>query len=533
MSLMRKITVCFLVLAILGLTGHGELKTAQGRQPAAGDLIYTIADAAGDWGFPSPYGHYARGPGYIRMSLIFDTLVWKDDKGYLPALALSWKYNREDNSHLFTLRDNVRWHDGRKFTARDVVFTVNYTKEHPYSWSDTSIIRRVEAQGDHVVKIFLDKPYAPFMEYVAVTLPILPEHIWKDVKTPAQFQQKEALIGTGPFTLADYNKAQGTYQYKAFAGYYQGQPRVAELRFIKMTPEVMAAALRQKQVNAAPVVPELMRDLEREGFRVLVGKHDWVAKLMINHQKAPFNRKEFRQALAYAIDRQALVETCLRGHGLAGQPGFLAVDSKWYNPVAHNRYPYSPDKVAELLRGLGYEKRRDYFEKDGQLLELELLFSGRGIGVPGSPAEREAEMIKMQLEKAGFKVTLRSLEAKTLDSRIGEWKFDLALSGHGGMGSDPETLNRNIAGRGFNSARYHDNEALNAALKQQQAVTDRERRAEIVKKIQELYAEEMPALPLYYPTWHWAHDGQVNLFFTYQGVGSGVPQPVNKMSFVR
>ena len=53
--------------------------------------VLTIADTTGDWGFPSPYGHYSRGPGYIRMSLIFDTLVWKDQNGYVPALAESWQ----------------------------------------------------------------------------------------------------------------------------------------------------------------------------------------------------------------------------------------------------------------------------------------------------------------------------------------------------------------------------------------------------------------------------------------------------------
>jgi peptide/nickel transport system substrate-binding protein len=142
-------------------------------------------------------------------------------------------------------------------------------------------------------------------------------------------------------------------------------------------------------------------------------------------------------------------------------------------------------------------------------------------------------MIKAQLEKTGIKVNLHSLEAKTLDSRVGEWKFDLALSGHGGLGGDPESLNRFISGQGFNSARYRNNGELNDILKQQTSVMDKEKRMELVGKIQEIYAGEIPALPLYYPTWHWVHDGQVNLYYTVQGIGSGVPIPLNKMSFVK
>jgi peptide/nickel transport system substrate-binding protein len=258
-----------------------------------------------------------------------------------------------------------------------------------------------------------------------------------------------------------------------------------------------------------------------------------VAKLMINHQKEPFNRKEFRQALAYAIDRQALVDTCLRGHGVPGNPGFVPKDSQWYNPALEGSYPYSPEKAGELLKGLGYEKKGNYYEKNGRPLEIELLISGQGMGVSGAPGDREGEMVRAQLENAGIKVNLRSLESKTLDSRVGEWQFDVALSGHGGLGGDPEMLNRMILGKSFNSARYQGSEEMNSALGRQLAAMDQQKRKELVGKVQEIYAQEMPALPLYYPTWYWAHQGQVALYHTAQGVGSGIPIPINKMAFVK
>ncbi|MFZ5648927.1 MAG: ABC transporter substrate-binding protein [Bacillota bacterium] len=506
---------------------NGNMKPAGGRE-----LVYTVADPTGDWGFPSPYAHYYRGPGYIRMSLIFDTLVWKDDRGYIPALAKSWEYLKDENAYVFKLNENVTWHDGKKFTARDVVFTVYYTKEHPYQWVDTSVIKKAEATGDHEVRLYLDRPYAPFLDHIAATLPILPEHVWKDVRDPVKFVQKEALIGSGPFILGDYNKEQGTYLYNAYGGYYQGKPKVDRIRFVKINAGMTAAALRQKQVNAAQVPSELVKELENEGFKVLAGRHDWVAKLAINHQKEPLNSKEFRQALACAIDRRALVDTCLRGHGMAGSPGLIPPDSPWYNSALKDKYLYSPEKAVEILTGLGYVKNGGYFEKNGRVLELELLISG-ATGTPGAPGEREGEMIKGQLEKAGIKVNLRSLESKVLDSRVGEWKFDLALSGHGGLGGDPEALNRFISGQGFNSARYRNNGELNDILKQQTSVMDKQKRRELVGKIQEIYAGEIPALPLYYPTWYWANDGQVDLYYTVHGIGSGVPIPLNKMSFVK
>ncbi|OPZ74626.1 MAG: Heme-binding protein A precursor [Firmicutes bacterium ADurb.Bin456] len=518
-----------LSLLIPALTGCG---TGQREKETAGlqETTCTIADPTGDWGFPSPFTHYLRGPGYVRMSYIFDTLLWKDSQGYIPALAKSWDFLKDENAYLFKLQDRAAWHDGEPFTAKDVAFSFNYLKEHNYEWIDLDVVQRAEKVDDLTVKLYLNRPYAPFLEYIAGTVPILPEHIWKEVGEPKQFVQKEALIGTGPFKLKDYNKEQGTYLYEANAQYYQGKPKTGQLKFVKVGSEMTVAALRQKQVNAAQVPAEAAGELKKEGFQELVGTHDYLAKLIFNHREAPLNNVELRRALAFAIDRQALVTICQRGHGIPGNPGLVPPDSPWYNPAVSAEYPFASDKTRELLTSLGYVKNGNYFEKDGKVLELELLINSTGTG-PGSPSEREGEMIKNMLEEAGIKIDLRSLEAKTLDSRVNEWKFDLALSGHGGMGADPEFLNKIIVGKGFNSARFDQNEKLNSLLGQQMKEMDPGKRKELVKQIQEVYAQEVPCLPLYYPTWYYVADKTVPLYFTLQGIGNGVPHPYNKAAF--
>ncbi|WP_066636145.1 ABC transporter substrate-binding protein [Desulfolucanica intricata] len=534
---LKKLKVLFTLITVLGLlsfiiTGCGSRET--GNQNVTGDgktTDYTISDPTGDWGFPSPYGHYTRGPGYLRMSFIFDTLVWKDEQNFIPALAKSWEFIEDENAYLFNLQNNVTWHDGEKFTAKDVVFTFNYIKNHQYQMVDPGIVKEAKMLDDYTVKLYLSKPYAPFLQSLAGVMPILPEHIWNNVHNPEQFLEKDALIGTGPYKLVDYNKTQGTYLYEANENYYQGKPKVERIKFVKISGEMAASALKQKQINAAQVQPEMVDMLKGEGFKTLTGSHDWVAKLVINHEKEPLNSKKFRQALAYAIDRQAIVDTCLRGHGLAGSPGFIPSDNIWYNSQIE-QYPYNPSKTKEILSGLGYIKKGNYYEKNGKILELELIFSG-GTASPGSPGERESEMIKDQLEKAGIKINLRSLEAKTRDNMIEERRFDIALSGHGGLGGDPEILSRYIGGKGFNSAGYEKNKELNSLLQQQVMETNQEKRKELVGQIQKLYAEEIPSLTLYYPTWYWLHDGQVNLNYTKQGIGSGVPIPLNKLWFVK
>jgi peptide/nickel transport system substrate-binding protein len=513
-------------LPLMGLAASGLLLLILCNTVFAADEtvdVLTIADRDGDWGFPSPYGHYSRGPGYIRMSLIFDTLVWKDEKGFVPALAEKWEYLPSEKAYVFHLRKGVTWNDGVPFTAKDVIFTFDYSHAHPYQWVDSSIVEKAEALDDSTVKINLKKDYAPFLDQVAGTQPIIPEHVYKGVADPEGFQDAAALTGTGPFELVDYNKAQGTYLYKAYDGYYQGSPKVKQIKFVKVSDEMAAAALEKGDVDAASVQGDVVEDLKNASFTVLKGSHDLVAKLMINHKKEPLSEVKFRQALAYAIDRQALVNTALRGFGLAGSAGLYASDNQWYNP-AQEQYAYDPAKAAELLEGLGYAKDGEYFSKDGKPIELEMLVSPTD--------ERAGDMIKQQLESAGIKINLRSVDSKTRDSLVNDWKFDLALNSHGGLGADPNVLNMLTIGPRFNSARFDEDPALTDLLQREIAEMDPAKRKELVFQAQELIARDLPALPLYYPDSYWASDDKVSFYFTYGGVGSGVPIALNKMIFV-
>ena len=516
-------------LHLLGFAGAGLLLLilCSGSVGAADTVDeLTIADATGDWGYPSPYGHYSRGPGYIRMSLIFDTLVWKDENGFVPALAEKWEYLADEKAYVFHLRSGVTWNDGEPFTAEDVAFTVQYIKDHPYSWVDSSIIEKVEASDDNTVKITLKKDYAPFLDQVAGTLPIMPEHVYKDVSDPANYKDAAALTGTGPFKLVNYDKTQGTYLYEANEDYYQGAPKVKQIKFVKISLELSAAALEKGDADAATVPGETVDGLENKGLNVVKGSHDWVAKIMVNHMKAPFSDAKFRQALYYAIDRQDLVDTGLRGYGLEGSPGLYASDNQWYN-ADQEQYSFDPAKAGHLLEELGYKKEEgsQYYTKISKPEPIELLVT--------ATTERQGELIAKQLDAAGFKVNLRSVDAKTLDSLVSAWQFDLALSGHGGLGGDPAILNKVVLDqKSFNSARYDEDSKLNDLLDGQMEEMDPAARKIMVDSAQELIAQDLPALPLYYTDSFWASNDKVDYYYTYGGVGSGVPIALNKMIFV-
>ena len=491
---------------------------------------YTIADSTGDWGYPTPYGMYPRGPGYVRMSLIFDTLVWKDRDGLKPALATGWEYIEDRNAWKFTLRKGVTWHDGARLTAEDVAFTFRYIQDHPWVWADASLIDRVEGVNEREVRIFLARPYAPFLTNIAGSVPILPRHIWNSVDDPEQFRGQKALVGSGPYRLADYNKARGAYLYEAYEDYYLGKPGVKRLKFVKLSQEIAPVALRQGDVNASRVPTETVEGLKQAGMEVEKQPPQWAAKLLINYHKTPLSSKKFRHAMACAIDRQQIVDIILRGHGIPGSPGLIPPSNEfWHNPDAEGE-THNPDRARKLLEDLGYERGPDgFYRKDGRELSFNILCSSQTTREFG----RLAELLKQQFEKVGIRLNVRAQESKTLDARVNGWDFELAISGHGGLGGDPEILKKMILGKSFNSVRYRENEELVRLLKGQIREMDRQERQAKVYRIQEIYAEEMPAVTLYHPRWYWVHDGSVDLYHSPGGMAIGIPLPLNKLSFVQ
>jgi peptide/nickel transport system substrate-binding protein len=505
--------------AVLGLAVVA-LGLACGQAPTN---TYLIGDPQGDWGFPSPFAHNPRGPGYLRVSFLFDTLIWKDARGFVPALARSWEYESQAPAYVFHLRPGVLWHDGRPLTAADVAFTFDYLKSHPLPWVDVRPVQKVAVIGPLAVRVTLIRPYAPFLEEIAGSMFILPQHIWQDVKDPARFQEPRATMGSGPYKLADYRREHGLYRFVAFDHYYQGKPIVPSLSFVQVGNELLA--LKGKAIQAAAIPPEAATELGHLGFTVAAQPHFFCVKLLFNHQRFPMGELAFRRALAHALDLGDLVSQTSRGYGLPGSPGLLPPDSAWFHAPVTN-YAFNPAASRRLLLSLGYQDTPQGWLKDGKILELALL------SAPGYA--RVAEYIQKAFQNIGVIVHLRPLDHTILDQKVRTHDFDLALSGHGGLGGDPTILNDMTRGRFAAEflGGYQPPADLSRLLAAQLFTLDDQRRHQLVADIQERLAAELPTLPLYYPTQYFAHDGRVPWFFTQGGVAKGIPIYFNKIALL-
>jgi peptide/nickel transport system substrate-binding protein len=188
---------------------------------------------------------------------------------------------------------------------------------------------------------------------------------------------------------------------------------------------------------------------------------------------------------------------------------------------------------------MGYQKgSRGFYEKEGRPLKFEVLASR--ITVAGqSVADRDGEVIKKQLQAVGITVDLVNLEQATADSKVKNWDFDVAVSGHGGISGDPKILNEMISssyGAGsVNSARFDADRELNRLLEEQLETMDPQKRKALVYRVQEVYAELLPAISLYYPDSMAAYNPKkgIEWYFTKGGISKGIPIPQNKMSLIQ
>lgn len=355
--------IVFLLFIITACSPQGGEEPAavpeEERDGAAGEASepLTLRLEGPNAGFPTPFAHYPRMRGTV-MKYVFDSLLEIDEQGYINWLAEDWQISDDGTKHLVTLRPGIKWHDGSELTVDDVVFSFNYYQDFPPVFIGETVMSKdfltaIEAVSDNQVRFVTAEPSGTFY-YEAGVMRIIPKHIWEEVGDPYNFTEPAAYIGCGPFILTDYNQEQNAYRYEAFEDYWGPQPRAAVLEFVPVSDSILA--LKNGDIDIARTPPDLVERFESDPeFQVVQSPAFAGYLLSMNMNKNElFQDVRFRQALAYAIDQNELIEKVARGAAKPGSPGGLPLDHQWYNPGI-KKYDHDLEKAEALLLEAGVE----------------------------------------------------------------------------------------------------------------------------------------------------------------------------------
>ncbi len=424
---------------------------------------------------------------------IFNGLVKFDKNAKIVGdLAKSWHF--EDNKTLiFNLRDNVKWHDGAKFSAKDVLFTYNLLNSKkittPYS-SDFKEVKKVEVLDDYKIKVVYKKPY--FKALSIWMMGILPKHLWEKEKNPMQSKLNKFAIGTGPYKMSKAFEVNKNIELIANKDYFEGRPNINKQIFHYVGDSATEfLMLKAKQLDIGGLSPlQLSRQIGddfKRSFNIFERPSNGYTYLGFNLRKAPFNNIKVREAIALAIDKQELIDLLFFSHG-----------QKCYGPFmpGTNAYPkdfkplsYNPKRAKEILKELGFTKKHP--------LKFTITTnSGNDIRI------KAVEIIQQQLLKVGIKVKIRVMEWQAfLNTVVFPRNFDAVVLGWSlGLIPDAYSIWHSDGDKkgGFNFVGYHNKEVDRLITKAKSEI-DSKKFGEIYQKIFKLIVNDHPYIFLYIP----------------------------------
>ncbi|MGA9996730.1 MAG: ABC transporter substrate-binding protein [Pyrinomonadaceae bacterium] len=437
--------------------------------------------------------------------LMFNTLVRKNEKyDYVPDLATNIQRSDDGLSYTFTLHDGVTFHDGRKFTSEDAKYTIdallasNSGKAASFfegsGAAKQSFIKSVEATDPLTLKINLTKPWLGLLSNL-VAIGIIP----KD-SAP---QQKSHPIGTGPFKFVSFDSSQQIVDLEAFPNYWEGAPQIQKLR-VRVINEANAlqAELRSGRIDIAPLPTNLSSDAiislgKDPNLKVEQFNGSNLNLITFNTESAPLDNVRVRQAIAYAIDREALIRDLLLGQGKLAH-SIIPEESWAYS--SGKKYSLDREQAKKLLDEAGFKDP----DGDGPQMRFQKPISFK-ISSASVSARQYAGVIQNDLKQIGIPISIETAELNTMRDQLRLGQFQMTYTQWVGGNQDPIFYKDLFASSEIptqerpskNRSRYRNKE-LDALLEEAVNTADHEKARVLYAKIQDIVSNDLPVLPLWY-----------------------------------
>jgi len=458
------------------------------------------------------------------VGMIFDSLVTIDESLQVrPELAKSWDIKKDDEGrvvYVFYLRENVLWHDGKKFSADDVIFTFSAIMDPDTESVKRSkykgMVKKVTALNSHTVEVVLFKNVVSSI--ANLNFKIIPKHKFKSTSITRKLPFTRKPIGTGPYKVTRWLGNQ-MVMLSGNNNYFKGKPSLQQI-IMRIMPDrsVMTAELETGGVDM--IIKLAQGDIQRfcanREFKVYSYPEMSYVFFAFNMKNSFLNNINIRKAITLAANRRGMLKAIYNNRGQIISGPFTPLS--WaYNPLVRPM-PYDPKKAIEILKneGLRDTDGDGYLEKGGENIEINLkCYSGYETTV------QRCIIFQQNMQKIGLKVKLIFREWSTFIKEIFEEQdFDMTTLSWK-LGVDPDIFaifHSSQIGKGKNNFVSYDNQIVDKLLETGRMNSEYKKRMAIYHKIHRVIANDYPYI------FGWTEEVNTPIRTTFHGVRKN---PVN------
>jgi len=510
----RVIGVGQVAVLLLGIIGVSVAATARAESPAsAGKVTFTMG-VSDDLVTANPFKS-AGGNEYEMFFLNYDMLYNFSQDTLEPESALAQyppEQSADGKTWTFEIRSGVAWSDGVPLTAHDIAFTFNLVNEKQLGSFQSEL-------GDPIAKNAFEAPNDTTLIWHMATptlaplsppwVPIVPEHIWGKFMDPQytsgdikEFRNVPA-VGSGPFHLTEWNEGQG-WKMEANPDYWMGAPHIDDVVFRPYgNPEALKLALTTGEVDAVDGLPPSIFNTLQDQPNIetnvsSAGRFDNIAFNFEGTGDPSLHDQNVRDAIAIAVDRQALVDRVTLGYASLGDSVILPSFSRWsWRPSTGEVQGYDPQAAMDLLDSAGYtDVNGDGIREDksGNPWSLEVLtISDYVYSVPAG------KLIVGWLKDIGIDATIKSVSEGKAYDLWGSQDFDMYVWSWG-PSPDPDFILSIFTHKqclSWSDGCYSD-PVYDKMYEAQRAATDQATRQELVTQMQQYLYDKNPEVVLFY-----------------------------------
>ncbi|MDO7907750.1 ABC transporter substrate-binding protein [Paenibacillus sp. JX-17] len=428
------------------------------------------------------------------------------------VLAESDSFSDDHLTYTLKLKDGLKWHDGQPLTADDIVFTMNsILDEKQHSSMRSQFVFngkpvKVTKVDDLTVKFQLPEVSAAFEGGMVAFYPI-PKHIFDGVADIEKSDKNNAPVGSGPFKFKEYRP--GEYvTLERFDDYFAGKAHLDSVTYrVAKDPNAANLALQNGEIQMRMVDTQDYNKLKDTGkFNLEIYPEGRLQYMVFNLNVPVMQKKEIRQAIAYALDKNELITASYSSGDFAEPAPSILTPDTLYQTDDVEKYDYNADKAKQLLADAGVSN-----------LKLRLAYTNTN-----KPQTSQALYIQQKLKDVGIEVELLPMDGtaygnKTLD--MNNKDFDLSFGGYI-MGYEPDAYKSLFLSDAAYNYSHYKSADFDKLWDQAAVEIDTTKRADLYKQIQQTVANEMTVYPIAYTKAIVAIDN------TYGGVKEANPKPV-------